>query len=138
MITHMGSTLRNRMEMRRIELLSESPSAPGATIIVGNFYFPQHGSCRQDPRLGSFIKSLSPSKLWMKSSLRYINTPHAKSRSSAARRRPLIRLRTRKRFRYCLRLYLGLVVTQSNLRMAPKASTTPVETLTSPKGKRNE
>ena len=121
------------VEMRRIELLSESPSAPGATIIVGNLEFPQSGSCRQDLLLGSFIKSLSSAKLRMKSSLRYCYTPYPKSRNSGRDGGLLIRLQTRKRLRYCLRLYLGLVITQSNLRMAPKASTTPVETLTSPK-----
>jgi len=68
--------------MRRIELLSESPSALGATIIVGILHFPWLCSCRQDQSLGSFMSSLSSAKLRMKSSLRYDYTPDPKSRRS--------------------------------------------------------
>ena len=73
---------KENMEMRRIELLSESPSAPGPTIIVGNLNFPRRRSCRQDQRVSSFMNSLSPAKLRAKSSLRYDYTPDPESRSS--------------------------------------------------------
>jgi len=48
------------MEMRRIELLSENPSAKISSITAGDLTFPRYAARRQAAHLGSFISLFLP------------------------------------------------------------------------------
>ena len=88
--------------------------------------FPLSHAGRQAKRLGSFIRSVQPSKLWADSASQFM-TPHTGGCEQPPERRAAIRLQEQL---CCLRLYLVSVFIRSHgLRMAILVSRSPSKPL---------